>query len=787
MTTKSTATAESITLLNDSTATVLDWFKLIEEKGIILSYNSSNINLNEKITIKRNTFSIENFLHAVLYKYDFEANYSLSKKILLKIKGLKKIIFKGRVIDKDTQEPLEGCVIIMQAKSLKKYSTLTDSLGTFVIKLPCDKYRLNATYIGYKLYTSDLALYKKRSTVIKMSQTAIPLGEVNINTSPIADVVNYKGASSFLSVNDNDPFAQIYSLPGVAGTTVSGNLHVNGGQNDENLILLDGVSIYHSHHNNTLLAQFNGETVQKISFFDSFIPAQYEGRLSSVTDVRIKGGDKEQHHQTVGLDLPSASLTFDGPIVRNKLTYMISGRHSWIDFMKSLFSDTPNASRTFNDLTGKLKYQVNSNVSIEGLFYRSRDQYNDSIHGSIDHKILEWENLLYSVSCHAQLPKKISNTTIVSYSEYKNSIYAPIINISSPIYISEGMRNLSVKSNFSKHLDEYIDLSWGISASREKYNLLASKDTVQNEFKNVTQISSYLNSQIKISDKIYGNAALNFVSYLPKGNPSFFSIQPRFTVRYIPNNRNLFSLDFSRMEQFYHNICLGEIPLPTDLRMPSINGFKPSSSLHCEIGWKYIRENWRTSISTYYKRRFHILGIRYNMQPEYEGWNRFIMDGDGSSYGIKVHSISQWNKWLWNLSYTYSRSYEWFKEFENSEKRPTLHDIPHMFHCATSYRTGKESYLTIGGYVKSGTLVNILNNDLLSEQFIYNRQRKSFNYRLDLNFTCSINSENKRIKFTYKVGLYNIIGKPKGNEVIDLYSIDTKKHCLPFFALNLKF
>ena len=130
---------------------------------------------------------------------------------------------------------------------------------------------------------------------------------------------------------------------------------------------------------------------------------------------------------------------------------------------------------------------------------------------------------------------------------------------------------------------------------------------------------------------------------------------------------------------------------------------------------------------------------------------------------------------------------EWFEDYDNNQKNPTLHDIPHIFHCATSYRIKKHSFLSLGGYVKSGTLVNVYNDQRdISGEFISNRERRKFNYRLDLNFSSSIQPKGHRLKFSYKVGLYNIIGNPKENEVIDLYSIETKKHCLPYFTLNLK-
>ena len=785
---RSTAATESITLSHDSIATVLDWFKVIEEKGIVLAYNSSHIDLTEKIQIRKHKLSVKELLENILRKYDYEADYTSASKILLQIKGRKFFVLSGRVTDRVTGGPLQSCTISLQGSDHKKHFSFTDASGRFSISLPIGKYRLKATYIGYELFSKDCILDRKVYVDIQMSETSFPLREAKVGTSPLMDMVNYKGVASALSVNDNDPFAQIHALPGIVGSSVSGDLHVNGGQNDENLILLDGLSVYHSHHNNTMLAQFNGDAVKKVSFFDSFIPAQYEGRLSSVTDVRIKRGDSLQHHQAIGLDLPSASLTFDGPIVKNKLTYMISGRHSWLDFMKDLFIDKPNTNRTFKDLTGKIFYQLNPNLSIEGLLYTSTNQYNDSIGDSRNFKILEWVNHLYSVACTAQLPKQISSSSSVSYTAYRNSIYAPVINIPAPIYIDESMKNVTVKSSFSKQLDDAVNLSWGFSVARERYNLLASQDTVDNDNKNVTQVSTFLNSKLRITDRLFGSAALNLVSYLPEKSRSFFSVQPRFTLKYMVRKRNQLFFDFSRMEQFYHNLCVGEIPIPTDLRMPSIDGFKPSSSVHSEMGWRHISNQRRIGISTFYKRRFHILGIRYDLvDTDIEGWSRFVMRGNAESYGVKVHCINHWNRWNLECNYTYSRSMEWFRDFDQNKKNPALHDVPHIFHCATSYQIAEHSFLSIGGYVKSGIWVNVYDEDNETGAFIAKRERKKTNYRLDFNFSSSKTSTNQRVHISYKLGLYNIVGNPKENEIIDLYSVDTRKHCLPYVTLNLRF
>ena len=780
---------ESITIPEDSTATIFSWFKAIEERGITLSYNSKNVNLEEKIKLLKQKLSIQDFLNAILCNYEFNAEFSASNKILIQLKGVKTFTFKGYIYDKENKEPLPECTVFVESKNKQgRFYAVTDSSGCFSIKLPFDKYLIKVSYIGYQIFMKEVLLNRNAYLDIRMYPFSFSLPEIHIKTSTLLDVPNYKGATSLLSLNDNDPFAQIHSLPGITGTSVNGDMHVNGGHNDENLILLDGIPIYHSHHNNTLLAQFNGDIVKKISYYDSFIPAKYEGRLSSVTDVTIKEGDSINHHQTLGLELPSASLTLDGPIIRNKLTYIISGRHSWIDFMKDLFTEGF-SSRSFNDLMCKLCYTANSRLSIQGLLYRSNDRYNDSISIYKNHKILEWRNNLYSLSCQIRLPGGFLNSNIISFTEYKNSIFAPAISIPSSFYINEGMKNMKFISDFSKKLDLYVDLSFGVSMARERFNLLTRQTSIENTFQKISKLSFYMNAKMKMTERLHSSVALNMVSYLPENNEKYFSIQPRFTIQFIPDEKNTLFFDFSRMEQFYHNICEGEIPIPSDFRMPSIKGFKPCSSIYGELGWRHLNESSRTGVVLFYKRRFRILGLKYNMSEDFnESWNYLIKQGNAQSYGIKMHGIIQWNKWKVYSSYTFSKSQEWFKEYDNNRKNPALHDIPHVFHCAVSYQTGKRTYLTMGGYIQSGGLLDVYYVDNHSPVSLHtHREREKSNFRFDINYSGKTTSNHERLRLSYKFGLYNIIGNPKEKEIIDLYSMETRYHCLPYFTLNVKF
>ena len=779
--------AEETLDIKFSSATVLQWFQFIEQKGIHISYDSSQIKLNEKVTLQSKRYTLFDLLRAILSPYDISVKKTAVNNILIQIKGQRTSSLKGHVVNRETGERLWGYTVILQNAMGKRFVCRSNAQGEYQCPVTPGTYTLTLAYVGYITHKSQITLNQDRYLTIKLQPQSVHMNEVVIEPSPFLDDANYKGTTDKLAVSYKDPLASVQFMPGISGSVVNGNLHVNGGERDENQIILDGIPLYHTHHNNSLLALFNGDAVKHVSFYSSFIPAQYEGRLSSVTDVKLKEGDSLKHHQYFNLDMPAASITVDGPLIKNKLTYMFSARHSWIDMFERMGKEIPEQNRTFNDLTCKLAYHIHPETSIQAVVYRSNDALNDSTKYSNDQKIVQWKGGVYSLGLNTLIANKVRHVTKIGFAEYHNQIFAPIIGIDSPIFIEEGMHRYNVKSDFKMKLDHGVDLSWGLKYSQEKFNLLASKDTVENNTHRISQLSLYTNAQLQVNEKLLGSVALNFVSYLPHRQRSYFSLQPRFTLKYFVNPGNTLFVDFSRMEQFYHNLYIDEIPVPLDFRMPSIKGFKPSSSLHLEGGWRHLGQNWFCAISTYYKRRSDILGLRYTILPNEQEWDRFIMKGHAHSAGFKFRFSAQTARWSTDLSFTYSRSKEWFADYDQGQKHPTLHDVPYLFNWGTSYRIAKRSFLTLGGYIKSGYFTNIFIEDFDTDELYRRSKRSRCNYRLDMSFVSNYTSRNQKVKFNYKIGLYNIVGNPKNEEIMDLYSLATTKHFLPYFALNLAF
>ena len=185
--------------------------------------------------------------------------------------------------------------------------------------------------------------------------------------------------SGMLSFNGNDLFSQIWILPGVTGTPTGNNFMVDGGSYDENIILLDGVPVFHPGHVNALLPQFNGDVIKNIVFHKGFFPTRLEGGLSSVTEFNLKDGNKNRHTRTFSIDMPAASLTLEGPVIKNRLSYLVSVRRSWMDFFDELLSAENRLNHYSFDYTAKLSYYMYRRwtMQLSYTYLRSREWFDE--------------------------------------------------------------------------------------------------------------------------------------------------------------------------------------------------------------------------------------------------------------------------------------------------------------------------------------------------------------------------------------------------------------------------
>lgn len=630
----------------------MQWFGYIERQlDLTLSYNPSLIDLHKTCRISASgQMTVSQLLALVLEGYRFRTTVIPPRKLAIQIHRPQTYCLSGSVAEEGSGERLYGAVVVLDDGKEGKWHALTDADGRFRLYLPEGYYRMNISYMGYQPYTQPVRVDRDRTLRPSLTPQLFEIAEVTVKSYKNGGELGELTPSNLLSFSGNDLFSQIWILPGVTGLPTGYNFQVDGGSSDENQLLLDGVPVYHPGHINSLLPVFNGDAVKSMVFHKGFFPTRLEGRLSSVTEVNLKEGNLQEHVRTLTLDMPAAGITLEGPILKDKLSYLVSARRSWLDFFDNLLSEDSRMNHSTYDYNAKLSYHLSPSSTL----------------------------------------------------------------------------------------------------------------------------------------RLMAQVGVHFVGYLPRHHRSYYSIQPRFSLKYQPAEKELLYLHFSRMEQFYHNLRFDYLSLPTDFRMPSIDGFRPRSSEHYEVGWKHFLENGQLDVSAYYKTRRHVVALSPETFIEDTRWDQYIMTGNGDSYGAKAYFYNTWKRWTLQLSYAYTRSREWFPQLEDHGKLPSLYDIPHQLGAALSCQIGRHSSLSLGGTVRSGRIIELdeFLDPLPANRFRTERERTR--YRLDAGYSFRKDVGADKL-LLLRLGLYNIVGNPSEEEVLSYYSVHWYGNCLPYASVSFKF
>lgn len=630
----------------------MQWFGYIERQlDLTLSYNPSLINLQKTCHITASgQMTVSQLLALVLEGYRFRTTFIPPRKLAIQIHRPQTYCLSGSVAEEGSGERLYGAVVVLDDGKEGKWHALTDADGRFRLYLPEGYYRMNISYMGYQPYTQPVRVDRDRTLRPALTPQLFEIAEVTVKSYKNGGELGELTPSNLLSFSGNDLFSQIWILLGVTGLPTGCNFQVDGGSSDENQLLLDGVPVYHPGHINSLLPVFNGDAVRSMVFHKGFFPTRLEGRLSSVTEVNLKEGNLQEHVRTLTLDMPAAGITLEGPILKDKLSYLVSARRSWLDFFDNLLSEDSRMNHSTYDYNAKLSYHLSPSSTL----------------------------------------------------------------------------------------------------------------------------------------RLMAQVGVHFVGYLPRHHRSYYSIQPRFSLKYQPAEKELLYLHFSRMEQFYHNLRFDYLSLPTDFRMPSIDGFRPRSSEHYEVGWKHFLENGQLDVSAYYKTRRHVVALSPDTSIEDARRDQYIMTGNGDSYGAKAYFYNTWKRWTLQLSYAYTRSREWFPRLEDRGKLPSLYDIPHQLGAALSCQIGRHSSLSLGGTVRSGRIIELdeFLDPLPANRFRTERERTR--YRLDAGYSFRKDVGADKL-LLLRLGLYNIVGNPSEEEVLSYYSVHWYGNCLPYASVSFKF
>ncbi len=616
-----------------------------------------------------------------------------------------KFTLSGIISDSKNNETLIGVNIFIPAL---KTGTTTNEYGFYSISAPAGEYEIEISYVGYQTIQKTILLNKNTKSNFSIKEGSEELQEViitenrgktNIKSPEMS--VNKLSISTIkkmpVVLGEVDVLKSILLLPGVtnAGEGASG-FNVRGGGADQNLILLDEATIFNSSHVFGFFSVFNPDAIKDLKLYKGGIPARYGGRASSVLEIYQKDGSSKDFHMNGGIGLISSRLLAEGPIVKDKGSFLIGGRASYAHLFLKLSEKNKNNAAYFYDLNTKLNYKLNDNNSLylSGYFGRDVFRLNKSFTNTYGNSTL---NLRWN---HLYTNKLFSNLSLI-YSDYYYGLDLDFVGFN----WDSGIRNYNVKYDFKHYLSDKFKLSYGVNGIYYQFNPGTIKPTGEDSGINPDQLdkkyafepSVYLDAESQLSEKIsiaYGlryslfyrlgastinyydnNQAVVFNSEMQiyeKGTPTstqyfgqnkviqtYNNFEPRFSISYQLNEDQAIKASYNRMAQYLQLVSNTSSPTPLDVWMPSDNYIKPQIADQGAIG--YFRNMYdgaySLEVETYYKkiqnRMDYIDGADLIANNAIE---QVVLNGQMRAYGLELMIKKNKGKFNGWISYTLSKS-----------------------------------------------------------------------------------------------------------------------------------
>ena len=371
----------------------------------------------------------------------------------------------GNIRDAETGEDLIGAAVVVETLST---GAVTNVYGFYALSLPAGSYTLSVQYIGYvrKRITLDLAQDTTLNVELMPQSTALeeivivaeseddPITSLNMGVAKIRpqDIDNVP-----VLFGEKDVLKTIQLLPGIQGAGEGNSgFFVRGGNADQNLILLDEATVYNASHLLGFFSVFNSDAIKDVNVIKGDMPAQYGGRLSSVLDIRMKEGNSKEFSGTGSIGLISSKLTLEAPIVKDKGSFMVSGRRTYVDLFFNLFNieDLEDSQLYFYDLNAKANYRLNdrNRVFVSGYFGRDRFGFEDAFG-------FDWGNATATVRWNHLFSDRLFSNTSFIYSDYD---YIVSINDGdSEVEIGSAIQDLNLKQDFDYFLSNNHTLRFG--------------------------------------------------------------------------------------------------------------------------------------------------------------------------------------------------------------------------------------------------------------------------------------------------------------------------------------
>ncbi|MBT4399292.1 MAG: TonB-dependent receptor plug domain-containing protein [Bacteroidetes bacterium] len=629
---------------------------------------------------------------------------------------------------------------------------------------------------------------RKRESVIhtpQMSRTEIPIRNIKMMPSLFGEPNLMK---------------TLQLLPGVqSGSDGDSQIYVRGGSPDQNLILLDEVPLYHISHYGGIFSLFNTDAINSVNLIKGGFPAKYGGRLSSVLNIHLKEGNKQQFKGKVNIGLLSSGFLLEGPIVQSKSSYLISARRSMMDLYTGIIGLMGNGIKNgfgFYDINTKFNTSLSSKDHLYFSLYNGDDNIfskvkeNDQIPYNSNNSI-KWGNTAISMRWnHIYNPRLFSNVTGI-YSKYRlmNTSFSEFPGqFSSTSAYSSFIEDLSLKADFEFKPTNNHEIQFGFASTRHHFNpgiftYLSNENGVVQADSSMGsnrlvayELNAYASEEFRWR-RFSGNIGLHYSNYY-QGEKSFNSIEPRVNFSYALYSNGTIKTSFARMQQYVHLLTNSGIGLPTDLWVPATGVAAPEKSDQLALGWAHLfeKQDIELSIEGYYKNMDNLIEYKEGTSF-YSGtdWQEKIeVRGQGKAIGMELFIQKQSGNNSGWFGYTWSRNRRQFENINNGNPYYFRYDRPHEidflytrklskglnFSLAWVYKRGNPITLPSGKYEYSSVRPGLGVDENPTTIHIYpgrNQFRMRDYHRLDVSLSYKI--ERKRYTENWSFGIINLYNR----------------------------
>jgi len=714
-----------------------------------------------------------------------------------------KYTISGYVQEEKSGENLIG--VSIYDKSSKK-GTTSNQYGFYSITLDKGNYEIVYSFIGLNTITKKLILDKNIRLNISLSEKSILANEIvissekqdkNIESSDMGQaklkVEDIKQLPVILGEIDVLKSAQL--LPGIqSGGEGNSGLYVRGGGPDQNLILLDEAVVYNAAHLFGFFSVFNADAIKDINIIKGGMPAEYGGRLSSVLDISMKDGNNKKYEVDGGIGLLSSRLTLQGPIQKNKSSFIISGRRTYVDVLSKPFMKEDNAFNGsgyyFYDLTTKVNYRISdkNRLFLSGYFGRDVFKFINS-DNDIGIKI-PWGNATTSLRWNHLFNDKLFMNTSLIFSDYRFEFNLEQSQFEFKIFT--GINDWNTKVDFLYQPNQRHTIKFGTNYTYHEFmpgnatgksgEVIFEPDEVYKEYSNEGAI--YLSDDIELTDAFKIHAGLRYSSFQHSGyisfrdylkneieanNDNYRHLEPRLSFRYKLNSTSSLKGAYTQNYQYVHLALLSGSSLPSDLWVPSSAEIKPKFSTQYGIGYfKNLKDNmYETSIEAYYKEMTNLIEYKEGVLPEdntNSNSDGAFTFGNGDSYGLELLiKKTKGNTTGW-IGYTLSKTTRYFDKVNDGIAFPAKYDRRHDLSITAKHKLSEKWTLSSVFVYATGNAITLpterymIGGNIYTEYTSRNGFRMEPYHRLDIGATYTPKKK-KRFQSSWNFSIYNIYSR----------------------------